>query len=194
MQQTVGVPTTTLHLVRHGAADAETSTDSGLTPEGLRQADAAGHALRDAEVDTVFHSSRRRAAETAQAIASSLGARTEISDLFEDRTPIPEDWASVPSQYREFLHHVPDDEADHGARDLTLAVRHLSEVGQGDQTIVAVTHNFVIGWFVRAVLDAPWWRWIGLNQDNGAITTIRWSRDREPRLLAFNERGHLARV
>lgn len=67
----------------------------------------------------------------------------------------------------------------------------MSRLESNDRTIVAVTHNFVIGWFVRTVLDAPWWRWIGLNQASGAITSIQWSFDREPVLLSFNERGHL---
>ncbi len=186
------MPTTTLYLVRHREAEAGTSADPGLTPDGLRQAEAAGGALRDTGIDVVFHSTRRRATETAGAIAASLeDTPTEISDLFEDRTPIPEDWGSVPNRYHDFLHNVPEDEADHGARQLTYPVQQLSEVETDDRTIVAVTHNFVIGWFVRTVLDAPWWRWIGLSQANGAITTIRWSHNREPLLLSFNERVHL---
>jgi hypothetical protein len=34
-------------------------------------------------------------------------------------------------------------------------------------------HNFVIGWFVRHVLDAPEWRWMGLNQFNAALTILQ---------------------
>jgi probable phosphoglycerate mutase len=34
-----------------------------------------------------------------------------------------------------------------------------------DRCELLVTHNFVIGWFIRHVLAAPWWRWMGLNQD-----------------------------
>lgn len=71
-------------------------------------------------------------------------------------------------------------------------VRH-GEAGGHDETDPGiVTHNFVIGWIVRSVLDAPWWRWIGLHQDHGAITTIEWSSDRPARLVTFNERRHLA--
>ena len=67
----------------------------------------------------------------------------------------------------------------------------LCEVGSADRTIVIVTHNFVIGWFVRRTLDAPWWRWIGLNQSPAAISTIQRGSGREPRLLRFNEHGVL---
>lgn len=33
-----------------------------------------------------------------------------------------------------------------------------------------VTHNFLIGWLVRAAQDAPEWRWLGLNHCNAALT------------------------
>lgn len=186
------MPTTTLFLVRHGATDDD-APDPSLTPNGREQAAAAGHTLRNVTTDLVLHGSRRRAAETAQLVVAAVaGASASFSDLVEDRTPIPENWADVPNRYHGDLRAVPDDEADRGARQLTHAVQQLSQIGDDDRTIIAVTHNFVIGWFVRSALDAPWWRWIGLNQANGAITTIRWSHDREPQLLSFNERGHLS--
>ena len=48
-----------------------------------------------------------------------------------------------------------------------------------------------LGWFVRHVLDAPVWRWIGLNQDNCAITIVQWESGRPPTLVGFNDTGHL---
>jgi probable phosphoglycerate mutase len=64
--------------------------------------------------------------------------------------------------------------------------------GQHDQARLVVTHNFVVGWFVRHALDAPWWRWIGLNQANGGLSVICWQDSDPPRLLAFNDTAHLA--
>lgn len=184
--------TTTLHLVRHGEAGDDEAADPSLTPLGRRQANLAGVALQSTGANAVLHSSRRRGVETAQLIASSLsGIPTEPSDLLEDRTPIPDDWSDVPSHYHDFLRRVPPDEADQGAKLLTRTFEELGRIDTIDRTIIAVTHNFVIGWIVREVLDAPWWRWIGLNQANGAISSVRWSVDREPRLLCFNEREHL---
>ena len=49
----------------------------------------------------------------------------------------------------------------------------------------------MIGWFVRHVLDAPVWRWIGLDQANCAITIVQWESDRPPTLVSFNDTGHL---
>lgn len=186
------MPTTTLYLVRHGEAGDDEAADPSLTPLGRRQAELAGVALQSAGASAVLHSSRRRAVETAQLIASSLsGIPTEPSDLLEDRTPIPDDWSDVPSRYHDFFRRVPPDEADQGAKLLTRAFEELGRIDTIDRTIIAVTHNFVIGWIVRGVLDAPWWRWIGINQTNGAISSVRWSADRESRLLCFNEREHL---
>jgi len=61
-----------------------------------------------------------------------------------------------------------------------------------DRHQLLITHNFVIGWFVRHVLDAPVWRWIGLQQANCAITAVRWETGRPPSLVSFNDTGHLA--
>ncbi len=186
------MPPTTLYLIRHGAADGHDGDDPGLSDAGRAQAHRAAAALGDLGVDTVLHGSRRRAAETARIIADACaGTRPAHSDWFEDRTPVPEDWASVPARYHEFLRSVPVDEADPGATALSAAVAAMSSVGERDRTIIAVTHNFVIGWIVRNVLDAPWWRWIGLNQVNGAITVVRWSHDQGGRLVRFNDQGHL---
>lgn len=68
---------------------------------------------------------------------------------------------------------------------LELAPKH--EVGNGS----LITHNFVIEWFVRHMLDAAVWRWIGLNQANCAITIVQWDSDRPPTLVSFNDTGDL---
>ena len=47
-----------------------------------------------------------------------------------------------------------------------------------------VTHNFLISWFVRHALDAPDWRWMGLNQQNCALTVILYQPGLPPSLAA----------
>ena len=54
-----------------------------------------------------------------------------------------------------------------------------------------VTHNFLIGWLVRAALDAPQWRWMGLHHANAALTVIRYAPGRPASLLFYNDMGHL---
>ncbi len=61
---------------------------------------------------------------------------------------------------------------------LQAAVEHFGVTGDTDRYELLITHNFVIGWFVRHMLDAPVWRWIGLDQANCAITIVQWDSDR----------------
>jgi hypothetical protein len=51
--------------------------------------------------------------------------------------------------------------------------------------------DILIGWFVRHALSAPDWRWLGLNQCNGALTAIRYSAEWMPSVLTFNDMCHL---
>lgn len=53
-----------------------------------------------------------------------------------------------------------------------------------------VTHDFLIGRLVRDALDAPPWRWRGLNHRDAALTVIRYAPDRPSSVLVHNDRGH----
>jgi probable phosphoglycerate mutase len=54
-----------------------------------------------------------------------------------------------------------------------------------------VAHTFLIAWLVRAALDSPKWRWMGLNHANGALTAIRYAPGRPASVLLYNDLGHL---
>ncbi|MEV0132661.1 histidine phosphatase family protein [Dactylosporangium sp. NPDC050688] len=184
---------TTLYLVRHGHADGHTP-GSSLSAAGRAQAERLGHRLRGVPFTSVHHSPLRRAAETAAIVAAHLpGAPAHACDLVTDRTPVPSPGRETdyPERYRPWLDQVPPAERDPDATALQAAVARLLTVGDDDRTELLVTHNFVIGWFVRHVLDAPTWRWLGLNQDNCALTVLAWETDRPPALVAFNDTGHL---
>lgn len=56
---------------------------------------------------------------------------------------------------------------------------------------LVVTHAFLIGWLVRAALDAPKWRWMGLSPAHAALTVIRYAPDRPASVLLYNDTGHL---
>ena len=138
-----------------------------------------------------MHSPKRRARETAEIIGTHLPhVSLESSEYADDRTPMPTDRSSVPDRYWSFLSQVPTAERDLDGRHLDAAVDHFGGVGTGDRSVIVVTHAFVIGWFVRRALDAPTWRWLGLNHRNGAVTTIEYTSDGS-RLVAFNDSGHL---
>ena len=189
--------TTLLYLVRHAEQHhsvAGDDPDGGLSQLGERQANQLGRRLADVPFDVVRHSPLRRAAQTAQIVASYLpGVQVSPSELLRDRTPMPSaDQASaVPPRYRSFLDSVPAEERDPAAEHLNAAVEQLTTTGADDRHELLITHNFVIGWFVRHALDAPAWRWMGLNQFHCALTIIQISSDLPATLITFNDLGHL---
>jgi len=185
---------TLLYLVRHGEQDRSSAhaVEGALSELGREQSRLLGQRLRGVPFSGIHHSPLPRAAQTARIVADHLpGVAVHASDLLRDCTPIPSPAHQVPERWAGFLDAVPTDERDEGAVRVQAAVAHFSSVGAQDRTELLITHNFVIGWFVRHVLDAPFWRWIGLNQFNCAITIVQWQVDREPTLITFNDLGHL---
>ena len=53
-----------------------------------------------------------------------------------------------------------------------------------------ITHNFAIAWFVRAVLDAPQWRWLTINQAHCGLTVLA-QRPGRPWTLVSHDLSHL---
>ncbi|GAA2619492.1 histidine phosphatase family protein [Paractinoplanes durhamensis] len=185
---------TRLYLVRHGEQDPATdhAPDGGLSPLGRVQADRLGRRLRAVPFAAIHHSPLARAAQTADIAAGHLpGVARHACDFALDRTPVPtaERRDRYPDRWHGWLDDVPDDERDEDATALRAAVEHFGITGDQDRHELLITHNFVIGWFVRHVLDAPDWRWIGLNQANCAVTVVQWEAGRPPTLITFNDRG-----
>jgi serine/threonine-protein phosphatase PGAM5 len=183
---------TQLYLVRHGEQDPASGhePDGGLSQLGREQADLLGRRLRGVAFSAIHHSPSTRAAQTADVIAGHLPhVPRHACDFVADRTPVPSAGQRdrYPDRYLAWLDGVPDDERDEDAVALQAAVEHFGVVGGNDRRELLITHNFVIGWFVRHVLDAPVWRWIGLNQANCALTIVQWESGRAPTLVSFND-------
>jgi probable phosphoglycerate mutase len=187
---------TQLYLVRHGEQDSASdhAPDGGLSQLGREQADRLGRRLRQVPFSAIHHSPLTRAAQTADVVAGHLQAVPRHDcEFVADRTPVPSagQRGRYPDRWLGWLDGVPDDERDEDAVALQAAVEHFASTGEEDRHELLITHNFVIGWFVRHVLDAPVWRWIGLDQTNCAITIVQWDSDRPPTLVSFNDTGHL---
>ncbi|MFA5617585.1 MAG: histidine phosphatase family protein, partial [Syntrophorhabdaceae bacterium] len=72
-----------LYLVRHGEARQESEdSERGLTDDGMKSARRMGEflAFMGTELDTVIHSTKKRARETAQAISESLRPKKEMRE------------------------------------------------------------------------------------------------------------------
>ena len=182
-----------IYLVRHGEQqDAEFGVADGpLSEKGKRQAAAIGERLARVPFTAAWHSPLQRATETARIIESKLGGiAVEPNALLFDcypSGPSPE----LPHAFEPFFGGVSEDEIEAGKAQMADATSEFLAPARGDRHDLLITHNFVIGWFVREVLDAPEWRWLGINQENCGLTVIRVRSAKPPVLVTHNDIGHL---
>ena len=182
-----------IYLVRHGEQqDAEFGLPDGpLSEKGKLQAAAIGDRLASVPFTGAWHSPLERAVETAQIIECHLGGvKSEPSTLLFDCYPSGPS-PDMPRAFDQFFGGVTSDEIEAGSAQMADAVTEFLTPARGDRHDLLVTHNFVISWFVREVLDAPRWRWLGINQANAGLTIIRVRSAKPPVLVAHNDLGHL---
>jgi broad specificity phosphatase PhoE len=184
-----------LYLARHGAALPD---ESGLSDVGRQQAMLLGQRLRARPITAVYHGPLPRALQTARLVGEQLDgvsltsspAAGDYVPYIPERHELPTDGAEV---FLRFLEGVTAEEATEG-RELAEQARELFTgpvVGDTDRHELVVTHNFLVAWLVRQALDAPAWRWLGLNLSHAALTVIRYAPGLPPALLAYNDMSHL---
>ncbi|HEX5568443.1 MAG TPA: histidine phosphatase family protein [Streptomyces sp.] len=184
-----------LYLTRHGEA---TPDGSALTGNGRRQAALLGERLRDVPPAVIHHGPLPRAEQTARLVADRLGdVPLHRSEAAGDHVPhLPGREELPPDAADALLHRLaafPAEERERGpelAREALARFTGPVEGGEPRHELV-VTHAFLIGWLVRAALDAPRWRWMGLNHANAALTVIRYAPGRPSSVLLYNDTGHL---
>ncbi|MDQ1129103.1 histidine phosphatase family protein [Microbacterium sp. SORGH_AS_0888] len=182
-----------LYLVRHGEhQDAEHGlTDGPLSARGRRQAEAIADRLSGVPIDAVWHSPLVRAAETARAVAERLPSLCpEPSSLLFDCIPTgmtPE----TPAVFEPFFGAVTEAEIEAGRAQMADALAAFLVRKQGDVHDLLITHNFVISWFVREVLEAPEWRWMTLNQAHCGLTVLAQKPGRPWTMVSHNDLAHL---
>ena len=89
------------------------------------------------------------------------------------------------------LGSVTPEQIEDGEAQMADAVAEFLAPAMEERHDLLITHNFVIAWFVREVLGAPSWRWLGLNQANCGLTIIRVRSAKPPVLVTHNDLGHL---
>ncbi|GAA4483546.1 histidine phosphatase family protein [Microbacterium panaciterrae] len=182
-----------IYLVRHGEhQDAEYGlADGPLSPRGERQAELIADRLSGLPLDAIWHSPLLRAAETARAISARIpSVEAEPSALLFDCVPTGMT-EETPAVYEPFFGSITDAEIEAGRAQMADAVNEFLVRKPGDVHEVLITHNFVISWFVREVLEAPEWRWMTLNQANCGLTVISQKQGRPWTLLTHNDLSHL---
>lgn len=182
-----------IYLVRHGEhQDAEHGIDDGpLSPRGRRQAELLADRLSGVPFDAVWHSPLVRAAETARAVAERMPSITpEASSLLFDCVPTGMT-EETPAVFEPFFGGITEAAVDAGRAQMADALAAFLVRKQGDVHELIITHNAVIGWFVREVLSAPDWRWMTLNQANAGLTVIAQRHGRPWTLVSHNDLAHL---
>jgi serine/threonine-protein phosphatase PGAM5 len=182
-----------IYLVRHGEQqDAEYGLPDGpLSARGKRQAMAIAERLGGVPFTNAWHSPLQRAEETANIMTERMPAlNSEPSTLLYDCYPTGKT-ADTPHAFDSFFRGVTAAEADAGRAQMADAVSEFLAPAIGDRHDLLITHNFVIAWFVREVLDAPEWRWLGINQAHCGLTIIRVRSSKPAVLVVHNDLGHL---
>jgi broad specificity phosphatase PhoE len=189
------LPSRYLYLVRHGEQqDAEHGLPDGpLSARGVRQANALAERLGGVPFSGAWTSPLQRAQETARIMTERLPAlEPQPSALLMDcipSGPTPD----LPHAFEPFFGGVTAEEIAAGEAQMADALAEWMTPPSGpDRHDLLITHNFVIGWFVRETFGAPTWRWLGVNQANCGLTIIRVRSATPPVLVTHNDLGHLA--
>ncbi|MFC5802862.1 histidine phosphatase family protein [Streptomyces formicae] len=184
-----------LYLARHGEASPD---ESPLTENGRRQAVLLGERLRHSPLSRIHHGPLPRAEQTARLIGEQLdGVPLRSSEAAGDYIPYVPRREELPAEAADaMLAHLagfPAEERERGPRLAGEALVRFTGPVDGDEPRheLIVTHNFLVGWLVRAALDAPRWRWMGLDQGNAALTVIRYAPGRPASVPFSNDMGHL---
>ncbi|MFE5867029.1 histidine phosphatase family protein [Streptomyces roseifaciens] len=184
-----------LYLARHGEASEDETT---LTERGRRQAVLLGERLRNTPLSAVYPGPLPRAQQTAQLIGAQLDAvPLRQSEPAGDYVPYLPTEKELPPDSADamlsFLAQVPEEERNRGPALAREALAEFTGTVDGDSPRheLVVTHNFLIGWLIRAALDAPEWRWMGLNHGNAALTVIRYAPGKPSSVLFYNDMRHL---
>ncbi|MGA5096708.1 histidine phosphatase family protein [Streptomyces lavendulocolor] len=184
-----------LYLTRHAEASSD---ESGLTDAGRRQAASLGERLRGVPLAAIHHGPLARAEQTARLIAERLdGVSCRPCEAAGDHLPHLPAREELPTEAADawlaFLDRFTAEEREQGPGLAAAALAEFTGPVAGDEPRheLVVTHNFLAGWLVRAAFDAPRWRWLGINHAHAAMTVIRYTPDRPPAVLLFNDTAHL---
>jgi broad specificity phosphatase PhoE len=184
-----------LYLARHAEADAE---GNGLSERGRKQAALLAERLKDVPLTRLWHGPLPRAEQTARIVADRLGRLPcAVAEEAGDYVPHAPTRGELPAELADlllkFLGGVSEQERAEGAE----LARRATEVftgpvdGSAPRHELVVTHAFLVAWLVRAAMDAPRWRWLGLNVANAALTVIRYAPGRPQSVLLLNDQSHL---
>lgn len=204
-----------LLLIRHGETPYNAQqlalgrADVPLTELGRRQAAALAAAIagdRKHHISAVYASPLRRAVDTATPIADALGLPAQIEDgLIEmdvgELDGLPFD--KVGERYPDFLRAWLSGELANAVMPGGECLREVQERAwssiaafrerHADETVAAVSHNFVILTLLCRFLDMPLSSFRTLKHDLAAVSIVDLM-ERRTAVRSLNDRCHLANI
>lgn len=201
-----------LILIRHGETPYNVEqlalgrADVPLTERGRAQAQAAGASLAGGahgSIAAVYASPLQRALDTAQPLAEALELNVRIeAGLVEMDVGEVEGsrFAEVRERYPDFLREwlsdrladapMPGGETLRQVQERAWVAVEAMRARHGDETVAAVTHNFVILTLLCRVLGLPLAHFRRLRHDLAAISVVDLTADREI-VVSLNDGCHL---
>jgi 2,3-bisphosphoglycerate-dependent phosphoglycerate mutase len=170
-----------LYLIRHGENPANLTkefshhrVDYPLTPKGVLQAQQTAEYFKDKHIDEVYSSPLRRAVETAQIIAASLGQETLVMEFFrevntgnlEGQPPTAELWAFHDEIINDWYAGQRDRRFPEGENSYELWERLKGGIlqitaGKEDRNLIIVAHGGIFSFPIHELcpdVDKEWLR------------------------------------
>lgn len=198
-----------LLLVRHGETDANKDglalgrLDVPLNETGLRQAEALGEALAAEPTVAIYSSPLSRTLKTAEAIAAhhTVGVTVEPGLIEMDVGEIDGiPFSQVRETHADFLakwmseegptHAMPGGETLTAVADRAWNTLERVARSHENETVVAVTHNFVILTLLASVMEIPLHSFRRLRHSVAAISELDM-RPGRARVVRLNDTCHL---
>lgn len=198
-----------LLLIRHGetAHNAGQMTlgreDVPLNERGLLQAESVRMALQDEPISAIYSSPLQRAKATAAPLAKALGLTVGIQDgLIEMDVGEVENqtFAELAERFPDFLKewrservadlNMPGGESLRQVQQRAWAALEAIRDNHADETVAAVSHNFVLLTVLCRVMGIDLSGFRRLRHDLGAVSIVEFN-DERTFLLSMNDRCHL---
>ncbi len=198
-----------LLLIRHGETSHNAAQmtlgreDVPLNERGLLQADSVGTSLDGEPIAAIYSSPLRRAKATAAPLANALGLTVEIEDgLIEMDVGEVENqtFAELAERYPDFLKEWRSERVADLCMQCVESLRQVQERAWAvleairdkhpDETVAAVSHNFVILTMLCQVMGIDLSDFRRVRQDLGAVSVMELDAARSV-LVSMNDRCHL---
>lgn len=197
-----------LYLVRHGESAynlerrIQGQLDIPLSPTGERQAETLASAFTDLPIDALFASPLRRAMQTAEPLAKSLGLPIQTDDRLREihagvfqGVPWDELAMRYPTETERWRSFDPDYAIPGGESRRELMQRGHAALEaireRGLKQVVVVAHGGVLSAALKALLGIPAER-NPFSLFNASVTRLYW--DTRVRLITLNEIEHVRRA